>query len=61
MNGRRRDTRFMCTLCKVALCRVGECSRKYHNLLVYYTTPAHAVLEGRAGRRNERRRRMHLQ
>ena len=36
MNGRRRDTCFMCCSCQVPLCRVdAECSRKYHSMAVY--------------------------
>ena len=52
MNGRRRDTRFMCHSCKVPLCRVdAECSRTYHSAFMYWSAPTRGTMEGAASHR----------
>ena len=53
MNGRRRDTRFMCRKCQVPLCRVdAECSRKYHSMAVYWSAPPRGTVRGSSSRQS---------
>ena len=35
VSGKHKDTQFMCTTCKVPLCRISDCSRRYHTMAVY--------------------------
>ena len=50
VSGKRRDTHFMCTTCKVPLCRINDCSRRYHTMAVYWTTPPRGTVQGSASR-----------
>ena len=36
VSGVRRDTRFICTTCKVPLCRINDCATRYHTLAQYW-------------------------
>ncbi|XP_064082931.1 uncharacterized protein LOC135198942 [Macrobrachium nipponense] len=47
MNGRRRDTRYFCRTCNIALCRFGECDRKYHTVVIYWNAPALVMSRGK--------------
>ena len=52
MNGKRRDSHYVCRTCKVALCRVNaECSRSNHSKIKYWSTPPRGTREGAANRR----------
>ena len=51
VSGKRKDTQFMCTTCKVPLCRISDCSRRYHTMAVYWTTPPRGTVHGSASRR----------
>ncbi|XP_064078477.1 piggyBac transposable element-derived protein 4-like [Macrobrachium nipponense] len=46
MNGRRRDTRFFCCTCNIALCRFGKCDHKYHTEVIYWSAPTLGTMEG---------------
>ena len=37
--GRRVDSRYECTICKVALCIKRECFKRYHTTTVYWRSP----------------------
>ena len=50
-SGFRHDSSFMCSICQVALCRITDCSTRYHNLVVYWRTPERGVSVGRSVRR----------
>ena len=51
MNGKRRDTSFQCTHCKIALCVRRDCFRCYHTQQKYWSTP---VAGGRVAVRGRR-------
>ena len=46
LSGVRRDTRFECQQCRIALCRINDCLYRYHSLPVYWRTPPRGVEVG---------------
>ena len=51
VSGRHKDTQFMCTTCKTPLCRISDCSHRYHTMAMYWTTPPRGTVRGSASRR----------
>ena len=52
MSGMRRDSRFICQDCNVALCRirVSDCYNRYHTQAVYWEAPPRGTAAGRQAR-----------
>ena len=50
VSGRRKDTQFMCSTCKMPLCRISDCSRRYHTMAMYWSTPPRGTVRGSASR-----------
>ena len=51
VSGRLKDTQFMCSTCKMPLCRISDCSRRYHTMAMYWSTPPRGTVRGSASRR----------
>ena len=50
VSGRSKDTQFMCSTCKIPLCRISDCSRRYHTMAMYWSTPPRGTVRGSASR-----------
>ena len=48
VSGRRKDTQFMCSTCKMPLCRISDCSRRYHTMAMYWSTPPRGTVPAAA-------------